>query len=69
MLHAIETGKIQAGEAKLSGLRKELQEILRYKKEKVYKILQNKILPSIRLGKKYLIAKEDVIKYIKSNKK
>ena len=27
MLHAIETGKIQAGEAKLSGLRKELQEI------------------------------------------
>ena len=25
--HAIETGKIQAGEAKLSGLRKELQEI------------------------------------------
>ena len=28
MLHAIETGKIQAGEAKLSGLRKELQEIL-----------------------------------------
>ena len=26
-LHAIETGKIQAGEAKLSGLRKELQEI------------------------------------------
>ena len=24
MLHAIETGKIQAGEAKLSGLRKEL---------------------------------------------
>lgn len=48
---------------------KELQEILRYKKEKVYKILQNKILPSIRLGKKYLIAKKDVIKYIKSNKK
>ena len=27
MLHAIETGKIQAGEAKLSGLRKLLQEI------------------------------------------
>ena len=27
MLHAIKTGKIQAGEAKLSGLRKELQEI------------------------------------------
>ena len=27
MLHAIETGKIQAGEVKLSGLRKELQEI------------------------------------------
>lgn len=48
---------------------KELQEILRYKKEKIYKILQNKIIPSIRLGKKYLVAKEDVIKYIKSNKK
>ncbi|MEB3801691.1 nucleotidyltransferase domain-containing protein [Flavobacterium columnare] len=28
MLHAIETGKIQAGEAKLSGLRKEMQEFL-----------------------------------------
>ena len=27
MLHAIETGKIQAGEAKLSGLRKQLEEI------------------------------------------
>ena len=27
MLHAIETGKIQAGEAKLSGLRKQLQDI------------------------------------------
>ncbi|KYM42243.1 helix-turn-helix domain-containing protein [Fusobacterium necrophorum] len=48
---------------------KELQEILRCKKEKIYKILQNKIIPSIRLGKKYLVAKEDVIKYIKSNKK
>jgi len=28
MLHAIETGKIQAGEAKLRGLRKELEELL-----------------------------------------
>lgn len=28
MLHAIKTGKIQAGEAKLSGLRKEMQEML-----------------------------------------
>ena len=27
MIHAIETGKIQAGEAGLRGLRKELQEI------------------------------------------
>jgi len=27
MLHAIKTGKIQAGEAKLSGLRKQLQDI------------------------------------------
>lgn len=28
MLHAIETGKIQAGEAGLSGLRRKIQEIL-----------------------------------------
>ncbi len=28
MLHAIETGKIQAGEAKLRGLRKELEDLL-----------------------------------------
>lgn len=28
MLHAIETGKIQSGEAKLRGFRKELQELL-----------------------------------------
>jgi hypothetical protein len=28
MLHAIETGKIQAGEAGLSGLRKQLQRLL-----------------------------------------
>ncbi len=28
MLHAIETGKIQAGEAKLRGLRKELENLL-----------------------------------------
>lgn len=48
---------------------KELQEILRCKKEKVYKILQNEVIPSLKLGKKYLVAKEDVIKYIRSNKK
>lgn len=28
MLHAVETGKIQAGEAKLSGMRKEIQIML-----------------------------------------
>ncbi|CAL7886622.1 DNA binding domain protein, excisionase family [Fusobacterium necrophorum subsp. funduliforme ATCC 51357] len=48
---------------------KELQEILRCKKEKAYRILQNGVIPSIRFGKKYLVAKEDVIKYIRSNKK
>lgn len=46
---------------------KMLKEILRFGKNKINEILKNKIIPSKRIGRKYLILKADVIRYLKSN--
>lgn len=47
---------------------KDLMKILHHGKNKIYELLKEGKLPYIVLGKKYLISKEDVIKYIRSNK-
>lgn len=48
---------------------KELQTMLRIGKDTAYALLKNKKIPSIRIGKKYLIPKENVINYLCTNEK
>lgn len=44
----------------------DLCEILGIGKNTAYKILQNNIIPNRRIGRKYIIPKYGVIKYLKS---
>ena len=41
-------------------------ELLKIGKNKLYEILQNKTIPCLRIGKKYLIPKKLLIEYIMS---
>ena len=43
-------------------------DILSLHKNTIYKLLQKKEIPSRKIGKKYTISKEDLIKYITSNR-
>lgn len=47
---------------------KDLMKILHHGKGKIYELLREGKIPYITFGKKYLIAKQDVIEYIRSNK-
>ena len=44
----------------------ELCEMLRIGQNKAYELLSTNQIPTIRMGKKYVILKEYIIKYIKS---
>ena len=45
---------------------KELCEMLRIGQNKAYELLLKHEIPAIRMGRKYVISKEHVVKYIKS---
>ena len=47
---------------------KELQSVLKIGRNKCYELLQNEIIPSIRIGKNYRIPKINVIKYLQNQK-
>lgn len=44
---------------------KELCEMLRIGQNKAYELLIKREIPAIRMGRKYIIAKEHVVKYIR----
>lgn len=46
---------------------KELCEMLRIGQNKAYELLIKREIPAIRMGRKYVIAKEHVVKYIRKN--
>jgi len=47
---------------------KDLIKILSLHKNTIYKLLQKKEIPNKKIGKKYMISKQDLIKYITSNR-
>lgn len=44
----------------------DLQKMLKIGRNSVYGLLKNKLIKSIRVGKKYIIPKENVIDFIKT---
>ena len=45
----------------------ELQKMLHIGRNATYKILKEKLIETIRIGKKYIIPKVNVIKYLEGN--
>lgn len=45
----------------------ELQEMLHIGRNATYKILKERLIKTIRIGKKYIIPKVNVIKYLEEN--
>lgn len=48
--------------------RTEVQEILRISQSKMYRLIRNKKLPSIRVGKTYRIRRSDLDEYLETEK-
>lgn len=48
--------------------RTEVQEILRIGQSKMYRLIRNKKLPSIRVGKTYRIRRSDLDEYLETEK-
>ncbi len=47
---------------------KEFKQVLKLGRNKAYELLQNNIIPSIRIGKSYRIPKINVINYLQNQK-